>query len=394
MPIAMTGELKHNWKSAGWSPKNCFGREIQNTMTTASEGDSQMWTFSNHRRGELSTWRPWSVAALPVITLASLVGCGGSAPPKVAVQEEVPGKPAARVEQVAAAAPAEKATKKKENEIPFDAFFDNPLEVAATQGATTVAGPAKEPAGDMEKPPANAPKAAGGATAWTEILPAEELQSEMKKLQNRLKASLQSQGTYNGKYKDIAVDGAVIAGLTGIAIEHSGEFPWKKNAPLIRDYGFELSQAATGLGKDNYEKSKAAYEKLESVFSGAIPPGAPTPAPQRPFGETADRTGLMKRIELARNHLRDNINTEAKLKSETESVVHETLIISSLGKVISTEGYSSADEQEYQQFAESLIGGAKDATAAAKDMSFEKFQNAMNKVNKSCDQCHASYGNG
>ena len=356
-----------------------------------------MWSFSNNRRGELSTWRTWSVAALPVITLASLVGCGGSPPPKVVVQEEVSGKPAPRIDQVAAAAPAEKAPKKKENEITYDAFFDNPLEVAATQGnvAVTNVGPPKNAAPDMEKvKPEETPKAAGGATAWTEILPGEERQGESKKVQNRLKASLQSQGTYNGKYKEIAVDGAVIAGLSGIAIEHSGEFPWKKNAPLIRDYGFELSQAATGLGKDNYEKSKAAYEKLESVFSGSIPPGAPTPVPQRPFSETADRTGLMKRIELARNHLRDNINTEAKLKSETESIVHETLIISSLGKVISTEGYSSADEQEYQQFAESLIGGAKDATAAAKDMSFEKFQNAMNKVNKSCDQCHASYGNG
>jgi hypothetical protein len=354
-----------------------------------------MWTFSNDRRGELSTWRPWSVAALPVITLASLVGCGGSPPPKVVVQEEVPGKPAARVEQVAAAAPAEKAAKKKENEIPYDAFFDNPLEVAATQGvvSTTVPGPAKEPAGDMEKPK-DTPKATGGAVVWTEILPADELQSEIKKVQNRLKASLQSQGTYNGKYKDITVDAAVISGLAGIAIEHSGDFPWKKNAPLIRDYGSELSQAATGMSKDNYEKSKAAYEKLESVFSGSIPPGAPTPAPQRPFGETADRTGLMKRIELARNYLRDNINTEAKLKSETDSIVHETLIISSLGKMISTDGYSSADEDAYKKFAEALIGGATDATAAAKDMSFDKFQGAMNKVNKSCEACHLEYANG
>lgn len=356
-----------------------------------------MWTFSNNGRCELSTRRIWAVVALPAIALASIVGCGGSAKPKVAIQEEAPAKPAPKVERVAEAAPVEKAApKKKESDIPYDAFFDNPLEVAATQGvvaAPVAGGTAKESAAEMEKPAADVPKAAGGATAWTEVLPADNLQTEVKKVQNRLKASLQSQGTYNGKYKEIAVDGAVIAGLAGIALEHSGEFSWKKNAPLIRDFGFELSQAATGLGKDNYEKSKAAYEKLDSVFSGSIPPNA-TAVPQRPFSETADRTGLMKRIEQARNHLRDNINTEAKLKSDTDSIVHETLIISSLGKVISNDSYSSADEQDYQQFAEALINGAKDATAAAKDMSFDKFQNAMNKVNKSCDQCHANYGNG
>lgn len=355
-----------------------------------------MWSFGNTRRGEMATWRI-SATALSASTLIWIAGCGGSPPPKAVSQEEAPAKPAAKPERIASADHSEKASpKKKESDIPYDAFLDNPLEIA--NNAAVIAGPAPAPAkatpGEMEKPTENTPKATGGAESWSDVLPAENLQSEMKKVQNRLKASMQNPGTYNGNYKEIAVDGAVIAGLAGMAIEHSGDFSWKKNAPLIRDFGYDLSQASTGLGKDNYEKTKAAYEKLDSVFSGAIPPNSPTPAPKRPFGETADRTGLMKRIDRARGHLRDNINTEAKLKADTEGVVHETLMISSLGKIVATEGYSSADEQDYQQFANALINGAKDATAAAKDQSFQKFTDAMNKVNKSCDQCHANYGNG
>ncbi len=360
-----------------------------------------MWSFGNDGRCELSTWLRWGGTALPVMLAMSVAGCGGSAPQKSAkVDEEQPTKVAPKGERAIAMEHGEKipAKKKKDGGIPLDAFFDNPLEVASNNAV--VAAPAnagENPAvATVDKPKGDAPKSAatGGALVWSELLPMENLQGEVKKVQNRLKASMQGQGTYNGNYKEIAVDGAVIAAMAGIAIEHSGEVTWKANAPLIREFGHELSQAATGLGKDNYEKSKVAYEKLESVFSGTIPPDAPKAAPKRPFNETADRTGLMKRIERAAFHLRDNINTEAKFKSGSDDVQHETLVISTLGKVVATEGYSSADEADYLQFAEALINGAKEANTAAKDQSFQKFTDSMNKVNKSCAQCHANYGNG
>lgn len=338
---------------------------------------------------------------MPVLAAVVIGGCGGGAAPqqKTEKTEQSSSKPAEKSEKVAGHEHGEKlpAKKGKESAIPLDiVFFDNPLKVAADSTAVAQTAPPKEAGGPPEKAMSNDPPkaAAGGGLVWSELLPMENLQSEVKKIQGRLKGWLQGQGTYNGNYKDIAVDGAVLAALAEIAIEHSGEVGWKANAPLIREFGYELSQAATGLGKDNYEKSKAAYDKLDSVFGGSVPPGAPKAAPKRPFNETADRGGVMKRIEKARNHLRDNINTEAKLKAGTDDIVHETLMISSLGKVVTTEGYGSADEQDYQQFAEALINGAKEATTAAKDQSFQKFTDSMNKVNKSCDQCHANYGNG
>ncbi len=338
----------------------------------------------------------WARAAIPMLVAALIGGCGGAGPtPKGDQTAQTASKPAAKAERVPGAEHGDKLPVKKASGIPMDAFYDNPLQVAANNTALAPAAPAKEGAAP-DKPMNDVPKPAadGGTLAWSEFLPVEDLQSETKKIQSRVKASLQGPGTYNGNYKDIAVDGAVIAALAGIAIEHGGDVSWKKNAPLIRDLGHELSQAATGLGKENFEKSKTAFDKLDSVFGGAIPADAPKAAPKRPFNETADRDGLMKRIEKARNHLRDNINTEAKLKAGTDDILHETLMIATLGKVVTTEGYGSADEQDYQNFAAALINGAKDASAAAKDQSFQKFTDAMNKVNKSCDQCHANYGNG
>lgn len=356
-----------------------------------------MWSFGNESRCKMASSSVRVTLAL--MTLGWVAGCGGSPPakPQAQAEQEAHAKPAPKDDRVAAADHSERVPKKKEGGIPYDAFFDEPLEVVK-DNATVASAPTKEPAASGEKmtekpaTPAAAPAGGSGAVAWNDLLPADVLQAEAKKVLNRSKAWLQGQGTYNGNYKDISVDGSVMAALAGVAVETTGEVGWKANAPYVRDFGHEMAEAATGLGKDNYEKSKAAFEKLEAIFSGTVPADAKKAAPTRPFHETASREGLMKRIDKAKNWMRDNINTEAKLKGESEAIVHEAMVIAALGKIVAADGYSSADEADYQQFANALINGAKDAAAAAKDQNFQKFTDSMNKVNKSCEQCHANYG--
>ena len=363
-----------------------------------------MWSLGNVGRCQMSTSPLW-IRSLAVVTIATIFsGCGGRAAPKPAAVDPTASQPSQKVteEPVATARNGGASTstaggggKKSTSGIPYDAFFDDPLAVVADSavapGAVTPAKPEMN-----EKPVADTPKPAAGKgeLVWSEFLPIDNLQDEVKKARNRLTASLQGQGTYNGNYKDVAVDGNVIAALAGIAIDHSGDVSWKANAPYIRKFGHELAEAASGLGKDNYEKSKTAFEKITAVFNGSIPADAGEVVPKKPFHEVADRGGLMKRIEKAKNWMKDNINTEGKLKDEADSVLHEAQIIATLGKVIATEGYSNTDEEDYRQYANALIEGAQEASTATKDQSFEKFTQSMDKVNKSCDQCHANYGNG
>ena len=229
--------------------------------------------------------------------------------------------------------------------------------------------------------------------SWNDFLSAENLQGEMRKTRDRLKATLANVGTYNGNYKTITVDGTVIAALAGIAIEHPGRFEWKANAPSIRDAGRELAEASTGLGREKFEKSKFAFDKLESVFSGTIPADAPKPKPSRPFHETVDRANAMKRIEIAKDKLRDTITSTAILGNQQAAVSRDTQLIAALGRIIATDGYPSADEQDYQDYAADLVSSIQDASTAAKDLSLPDFKMAMTSMSKSCDHCHANYGN-
>ncbi len=368
-----------------------------------------MWSFGNSLRCQFAsrmTTHPADLVSLAIII--AMAGCGGGKPPvQTADQgEAAPTKATSKSKEdgqtstdVAASKPTTSGTGRKGNSgIPYDAFFDDPLGEVANTAAAPGAAVAKTdaPTAEPAKPAADVPKAAagGGNSSWGEIMPLDNLQEEIKKLRNHLTASLQNQKSYNDSFKDIAVDGAVLAALAGVVLEHSDAVSWKANAHYVRDFGFEIFSSANGPGKDGFEKSKAAFEKITAVFSGSIPADAGDVAAKRPLAEVADRGGVMKRIEKAKEWMRLNINTEAKLKSETDQILHEAMIVATLGKVVSTEGYSNADEEDYQKYAENLVNGAKETMSAVKDQSFQKFTDSINKINKSCEQCHANYGTG
>jgi cytochrome c556 len=374
-------------------------------MVFSLAGDAQMWSLENVGRCQKTTASVWIRSFAIITTAAVLSGCGGRAAPKPAAVEPTTAsrspKKAAEPQvadtknDLASTSPTGRTGRTSASGIPYDAFFDNPLAVA--EDKTAIGGnaaPEKPVMNDKPESEPAKPATGTGELAWSEFIPIDNLQDEVKKIRNRLTGWLQGQGTYNGNYKDIAVDGTVLAALAEIAVEHSGDVSWKANAPFIRKFGHELAGAASGLGSSNFEKSKVAFEKITAVFNGSIPADAGEAAPKQPFHEVADRGGLMKRVEKAKNWMKDNINTEAKLKGDADTVLHEAYLIATLGKVFATEGYSNTDEDDYRQSAKVLIDGALETVTATKDQSFDKFTKSMDKVNKSCDQCHVSYRNG
>lgn len=348
-------------------------------------------------------------AALGNMLLAGLVGCGGTAAPPAVdanpdpVAKAAPKAPSAKAEE-SVGEPAPKKTEPARGErrfvgdIPYDVFFDDPLRVVAdsTKVAATPASPdMKSPA--EAAPVAAAPAATGGALDWTAFLTADDIQNEIKTVRNHLNSSLQNLGTYNGGVKDIAVDGAVISGLARILSETPEEVTWKKNSAMVEDYGRQIWDAASGsgsLGRESYEKVQAANERLVSLLSGNVPADAKAPPAGRTFNEIAHRKGLMKRIDRASEYLRANINTEGKLKSEQEKILHEAALIAAFGTVCSNPSYESADESDYQKYAKDLIGGAQEVHGAAKDQAYEKFQSGLNRLLKACNDCHADYATG
>ena len=374
-----------------------------------------MLSFGNNGRGGMASFAPGhptrfghgSGMSMVLIALVCAIGCGGKAETTskgeksaAAPKTSSKSKTTARNEDGDAGDSKSASSgggKKSSRGIPYDAFFDDPLgEVSNTAAAPMTATVAKTDAAPAETPAkttTDAPKAAagGGGLVWSDFISIDVVQDETKKLRNQITTDMQGPGSYNKKCKDISWDAAALAGLAGIGIEHSEAASWKSNAHFIRDFCSELSSASGQPGKEYFDKSKVAYEKLASVFGGTVPADAGDVVAKRPFSETAERSGLMKRIEKASEWLRLNINTEAKLKSELETIQHEAMLIAAFGKIIAMEGYPDTEEADYQKYATDLITGGKEAGEAAKDMNSAKFTESINKIGKSCTECHPKY---
>lgn len=337
--------------------------------------------------------------------LCGLIGCTGNPAPSAdgkaapaTVSKSKPGKASTGGEAPSGPFKVDADGRKWLGEVPLDVFYDDPLAVVADSNKVAPATPMNDtPSTPMpsEKPttPETPTASVGTGSDWKDMISIDQVQAETKRIRNHLTVALQSAGTYNGHYKELQVDGAVMAAMANIVAEHPESLTWKPNAKFIRDYGHELSEAAKALGKEAFDKSQAASEKMVGVLDGNAP-GDANVAPQRPFGEVANRAGVMKRIEKGFEWMRTNIATESKFKSEAEQILAESTIIATLGKVVTDPSYDSASEDDYKGWAKNLVDGAREAAQSTQEQAFPKFQSAINKINKACQDCHASYGNG
>jgi hypothetical protein len=353
-----------------------------------------------------------SIAGLSALSLAlSIAGCGGGkkvetaaekAEPAAAASTPAPKKNSKSSSKGAGTQTAAKSGRKMIGDIPLDVWFNDPIGEMQKQGtvaATTPAAPAPTvadatPPKKMEDPAPEAPAGGGGGDDWKELISGEDLQEEVKRIRNDLKSWLQGQGQYNAHYKEIQVQGAVLAGLAAIAPKYPDPPSWKDKAKFIRDAASEVASKSKGLGQKPFEETQKFQEKAEALLSGNTPADLGESANDVPFSEVASRKGLMGRMELAEQWLRSNVANESVLKKEAERVGHEASVLAALSKMVATEGYDSAEEEDYKEFAKKMIEASLDIGKAAKAGDMAGFTDGMSRVKKQCDGCHLGYRNG
>lgn len=298
--------------------------------------------------------------------------------------------------------------------VPYDVFFDRPLETyqqSADTGAAdpgiTVSSPdvatpdvahsavptTPETASSSATDPAKATND-GGATAvdWTTVAPISLLEAETKEIRSRLSANLQTVATFNANTDAIETDGSVLALVAAIIERHSGEVNWQDRAPFVRQLAYDIYLNASGKGRGPFEKTKEPFEKVVNIWDGGPAPDMEA-APLVPLGEVGDRAQVMLRFESGFNWLRADINTATRLKEEQDRVVRETTVLAALGTALTDSTFDGADQEAYRALLQQFIDGQTQMTSAAADNDIAAFEQARSSVQKSCDACHLEYRN-
>lgn len=297
--------------------------------------------------------------------------------------------------------------------VPYDVFFDRPLQTYQQSSESTAPGVAvatipSEGAGAVEQTPAavtssgsvptevvaqsTAPVGDAPAINWGSIVPMALLEAETKDIRTRLSANLQTVATFNANTDAIETDGSVLALIAAIIERHPESVNWKDRAPFVRQLAYDIYSNATGKGRGPLQKTKEPFEKIVGIWDGGPAPEMDA-APLAPLGEVGDRAQVMLRFESGFNWLRSDVNTATRLKEEKDRVVRETGVLASLAAALGDPTFDAADQEAYRALLQQFVDGQQAMKRAAESDDFPGFEQARDSVQKSCDACHLEYRN-
>jgi hypothetical protein len=229
--------------------------------------------------------------------------------------------------------------------------------------------------------------------AWEQIAPIDILSAETKEIRARLSANLQTVAAYNASTDAIETDGSVLALIAAIIERHPQELTWKDRAPHVRQLAYDIYLNATERGRVQFQATKEPFEKIVTIWDGGPPPDGDAEA-LAPLGEAGDRARVMSRVEQTFHWLRSDVNTPARLKEERDRVLRETTVMAALGSALTDASFDNADEEGYRALLQQFIDGHQAMAEAARADDFARFEEARDRVQKSCDACHQEYRTG
>lgn len=302
--------------------------------------------------------------------------------------------------------------------VPMDAFFDQPYEVAsnataiggpngaapaaamgeqttAQQPAEAVAAttPATEPATPAQpSPDTPAPAAAEGGDSWDQLLPLADLDEEIKSIRNFLQETVSSVGNYNSSMMMIPPKVATLAALAEVARQRQESVSWKEDAAWVRDLAKKMNESPLQRGPKDQKRLQELFEGVSDIFNRSKPAGLEEPPAEDSFAESAELRSLMKRMEEAEKTLKTEIGSADALASKKTMAQHEAAILAVLAKIATDKGYGY-DDDEFRGYGNAVVEAAQAIRTSTEGGDFSGFEAAMSKVATSCQNCHSKYKN-
>lgn len=303
--------------------------------------------------------------------------------------------------------------------VPLDAFFDSPYEVASditpiggSKPETVVAQndtPA-ESTGEMngDKPatddpgikpettaepnkPTEEPAAAGDS--WDSLITSAELDEEVKSIRNFLQENVTSVGNFNSSMMMIPPKAATLAALAEVARQQKEAVSWKGDAAYVRNLAKKMNETPLQRGAKDQKRLQELFEAMSDTLNRSKPAGLEEPPESDSFAEVADMRMLMKRMEDCEKIMKTEVASEAALGSKKDLIRHEAALLGTLTKVVTLPGFGYEDDAEFKGYAAEIVTASQSLKAAADGGDFSGFEAAMSTVAQACQKCHSKYKN-
>ncbi len=299
--------------------------------------------------------------------------------------------------------------------VPLDAFFDSPYEVATN--VTPVGGAPAEsmvvqndtPAENSETPketttpektadPApekNMPTetAAADGDSWDALISTTALDEEVKSIRNFLQENVTTVGNFNSSMMMIPPKAATLAALAEVARQQKESVSWKGDAAYVRNLAKKMNESPLQRGAKDQKRLQELFEAMSDTLNRSKPAGLEEPPESDSFAEVADMRLLMKRMEDCEKIMKTEVASESALGSKKDLIKHEAALLGTLTKVVTLPGFGYEDDAEFKGYASEIVKASQTLKEAADGGDFSGFEAAMSTVAQACQKCHSKYKN-
>ncbi len=268
-----------------------------------------------------------------------------------------------------------------------DALRGDLPSLSSLRGASTASTP------NASGPTANiaASAAEGNASGWAKLVSPASLEDEVKRVRLRYDNGITTPGAFNGGgFQDARRDLSILATLFAVISEYNGDVRWKDQAGAARDLiarsAFNCKAGSTQV----YNEAKLRKNDLEDLVSGSGLANRES-EPQADWSMIVDRSPMMEYLEGLSEALQDASNSEASIKSNTETIKRQAELIAMVGQVLVKEGMDEADDKEYQKLSNSMTTAASNVASAIERGDLATIREAVGAITQSCDACHEQF---
>lgn len=244
---------------------------------------------------------------------------------------------------------------------------------------------------DAPAMPASTDVAKSESFRWSELIDADSLETEVKRLAARLESELANAATFkSGGSKTCRADFALLSVLFAVIEQYDGDVRWKSDAAAERQAFAEASTTLRDPSDKTYSLALQRRDELTDLIRGGRAPGQGDPFDK--WSALAERPLLMQRMQRAvQEGVNPHVANEAVFRKAAVDVQHEAQVLRLLAEIIHRADYENWDDETFGGYAAELGVAAGELSRASAEGNYEAARAAAGRVGQSCVTCHDGY---
>lgn len=242
-------------------------------------------------------------------------------------------------------------------------------------------------------------KVAGDAAAadesplglWKELIDAESLENEVKRLQIELESLITTPVKFQTDYQNARYVFIDLSMLFAIISQHEERVRWQDSALAAQALFTQTAANCRTTSPQAYQSAKLAQDQLRDLVRGGQLSVNDESTGELDWSQAVDRIPVMQRLEKTLERLKQNSGNKAAFTSAKEELFHDASLIAAIGKVLVQDDVEDGDDEEYAELSIKMARAALEVRQAISLDNFEIAAAAINRIEQSCNDCHADW---